>query len=473
MAKAEMRAANSSTAPRSLLAFSLASFPTGAFVITLAVYLPNYFTSALGLPLATVGIVFAVIRLFDIGVDPLLGIAMDHTRTPIGRYRPWLMAAIPVLLVATAALYLKTSPVSPLYLAVWLIVLYAGYSMMMLSLAAWASVLVVEYHARSRIYGWLYTIGILGSVAVLLLPQLTATLWPHAPVKGVPLMGWFLLLFVPLALGATVSFAHEPERPHRAMSERISLKDYLSLFLRPEMRRILFAVLFCVMGPAITAPLYIFFFEQARAYTATETSWLLMIYLAAGFFGPPFWMRIAHRLGKHPTVIVASVCYGLAQTGLLMLPAAHVAEMSVAMFLVGFVASSFVFLLRAMVADVSDDVLLETRKDRTGLLYALETSTEKIGSTVSVGIAYALLPLFGFNAAAGAVNTPHAIWGLELCYLGPPSLSVLIGGLAMWGYKLDERRHAAIRAALDAEKLSDQVSTEALSALAPEHAAGD
>ncbi|MGC8535477.1 MAG: MFS transporter [Rhizomicrobium sp.] len=472
MAQAGMNAAKSSEAPRSLLAFSLASFPTGAFVITLAVYLPNYFTSALGLPLATVGAVFAIIRLFDIGVDPLLGIAMDHTRTPIGRYRPWLMAAMPVLLVATAALYLKTTPVSAFYLAVWLIVLYAGYSMMMLSLAAWASVLVVEYHARSRIYGWLYTIGILGSVAVLLLPQVTATLWPTAPVKGVPLMGWFLIVFVPLALGATATFAHEPERPRTAHSERVSIKDYLALFLRPEMRRILFSVLFCVMGPAITAPLYIFFFEQARDYTATQTSWLLMIYLAAGFFGPPLWMRVAHRLGKHPTVIVASVCYALAQTFLLMLPPAHVAEMSVAMFMVGFVASSFVFLLRAMVADVSDDVLLETEKDRTGLLYALETSTEKIGSTVSVGIAYALLPLFGFNAAAGAINTPHAIWGLELCYLGPPSLSVLIGGLAMWGYKLDERRHATIRRELDERRLSETNAQLPTAKLAESPAAG-
>lgn len=470
MAQSGSRSQKASAAPRSLLAFSLASFPTGAFVITLAVYLPNYYTSALGLPLATVGIVFAIIRLFDIGVDPLLGIAMDHTRTSIGRYRPWLMAAMPVLLVATAALYLKTTPVSPYYLAAWLIVLYAGYSMMMLSLAAWASVLVVEYHARSRIYGWLYAIGIVGSVAVLLLPQVTATLWPSAPARGVPLMGWFLIVFVPLALGATVSFAHEPERPRTAHFERVSLRDYLALFMRPEMRRILFAVLFCVMGPAITAPLYIFFFEQARHYSGAETNWLLMLYLGAGLVGPPFWMRIANRLGKHPTVVVASICYAIAQAGLLSLPAAHVAEMSVAMFIVGFIASSFVFLLRAMVADVSDEVLLETEQDRTGLLYALETSTEKIGSTVSVGIAYALLPLFGFNAAAGAVNTPHAIWGLEMCYLVPPVASVLIGGVAMWGYKLDERRHAAVRSALDARSSAEHESPQGSAAFTPQHA---
>jgi Na+/melibiose symporter-like transporter len=84
------------------------------------------------------------------------------------------------------------------------------------------------------------------------------------------------------------------------------------------------------------------------------------------------------------------------------------------------------------------------------LLYALVTSTNKIGGTVSVGVAYAILPLFGFVPTEGAVNTPDAIWGLQACYLLPPVACVLIGGLAMWGYKLDETRHAKVRMALGA-----------------------
>jgi Na+/melibiose symporter-like transporter len=103
-----------------------------------------------------------------------------------------------------------------------------------------------------------------------------------------------------------------------------------------------------------------------------------------------------------------------------------------------------------MVADVSDEVRLETGKDRTGLLYALVTSTNKIGGTISVGVAYAILPLFGFVPTEGAINTPDAIWGLQACYLVPPVACVLIGGLAMWGYKLDETRHTKVRLALGA-----------------------
>ncbi|MBV9540328.1 MAG: hypothetical protein JO167_03600, partial [Alphaproteobacteria bacterium] len=47
-------------------------------------------------------------------------------------------------------------------------------------------------------------------------------------------------------------------------------------------------------------------------------------------------------------------------------------------------------------------------------------------------------------------NTDAALWGLKACYLAPPVICVLLGGLAMWTYKLDEKRHAAVRAQLDA-----------------------
>ena len=84
------------------------------------------------------------------------------------------------------------------------------------------------------------------------------------------------------------------------------------------------------------------------------------------------------------------------------------------------------------------------------MMYAMVTSTNKVGSTLSVGVAYLILPLFGFVAKEGYHNTPDAIWGLQACYLAPPVICVLIGGLAMWGYKLDEKRHAEIRTALSA-----------------------
>ena len=447
--------------------FAAGALPVGALVTTLGVYLTNYYASHIGISLAAVGGAFMAVRLLDISLDPLLGMAMDWTRTPFGKYRPWLAASAPVLLFTVWMVYFPDKGVGTGYLIGWLLVLYLGYSMLTLSQAAWGAALVGEYHQRSRVYGWIQAVGVVGAIGVLIVPIVISVLWKNAPLKGVPLMGCFI--FVTIILGAltTVFFAPEPEKAVFTKTERFGIRDYLALVARPEMLRIMCADMFCTLGPAITAPLYLFFFEQARGYTLPQANILLLFYIVAGLFAPSFWARVARRFGKHQTIRIASLCYVVAQSALLLLPRAHFVPMMGAMFMVGFVASAFGFLVRAMIADVSDEVRLETGKDRTGLLYALVTSTNKIGGTLSVGVAYAILPMFGFIPTEGAVNTPDAIWGLQACYLVPPVLCVLIGGFAMWGYKLDETRHAQVRIALGA---SDAIAgaKDALQSLAGE-----
>lgn len=434
--------------PLRLAAFSSAGLPVGALIISLAVYLPHYYTSELGLPLATVGAAFALVRLLDICLDPVLGVVMDRTRTRIGRFRPWLIASVPVLMLAIAAAYLPPKNAGSLYLIGWLLVLYAGYSMLLLAHLSWGAVIVEEYNARSRVYGWIQVVAGLGGLVILLLPALIAALWPAVQLHGVRLMGWFLIALVPLTVALT-STTPEPLRESRK-EERTKLRDYWEVVKRPSMVRVLLADLFTTLGPAITAPLYLFFFEQARGYTPVQSNWLLMFYIGATFVGPALWARAAVKFGKHQSVMGGAVAYAIAQTGLLLLPAAQPVAMAIAMFTVGFIASGFPLLVRAMLADVTDEVLLDTGRDRTALLYSLITSTAKIGSTLSVGIAYTILPLFGFVAANGVINSPEAIWGLEACYLVPPVVCVALGGLAMWGYKLDAARHSEIRTGLDA-----------------------
>jgi Na+/melibiose symporter-like transporter len=436
--------------PGRIATFAAGALPVGALVTTLGVYLTNYYASHIGIPLAAVGGAFMIVRLLDISVDPLLGMAMDWSRTPWGKYRPWLAAAAPLLLFTVWMIYFPDKGVGTGYLIGWLLLLYLGYSMLTLSQAAWGAALVAEYHQRSRVYGWIQAVAVVGAIGVLLVPVGLPLIWKSVPLRGVPLMGCFIFAAIILGTMTTVLFAPEPEKAVLAKSERFGPKDYLALIARPEMLRIMCADMFCTLGPAITAPLYLFFFEQARGYTLAQANVLLLFYIVAGLFGPAFWSRVARRFGKHLSIRIASLCYVVAQSTLLALPEAHLYPMMAAMFSVGFVASAFAFLVRAMVADVSDEVRLETGKDRTGLLYALVTSTNKVGGTISVGVAYAILPLFGFIPTEGAVNSPQAIWGLQACYLIPPVACVLIGGFAMWGYKLDEKRHSEIRLALGA-----------------------
>jgi GPH family glycoside/pentoside/hexuronide:cation symporter len=96
------------------------------------------------------------------------------------------------------------------------------------------------------------------------------------------------------------------------------------------------------------------------------------------------------------------------------------------------------------------------------------TSVEKIASALSIGLTFTILSFVGYNAKEGAHNTPAAIHNLELVYLLGPIFFVMLGGACYIGYKLDHKRHAEIRAALDErDALTPQALAQAQAAEFP------
>jgi Na+/melibiose symporter-like transporter len=430
-------------------AFASAALPVGAVQLPLAVFLPKYYASHIGLSLAAVGFAFTFVQLVAIGFDPMLGIGMEWTRTRIGRFRPWLLSSVPVLVLGTVMVFLVRPGVSTIYLTGWLLFFFFGYSMSLLATTAWGAVLVPNYNERSRLYAWLQFSGLTGAVSLLSLPPILTNIF-HADQEAVMhAMGWFLIVAAPLTAFLAVAFVREPSlaSPKR---ETFSWRDYYALIVQPSMARILIANFFLTLGPAMTGALYFFFFCDARDYTPGQATILLFIYLAAGLAGAPFFAWVAGRIGKHRALGLAAALNVVTQIGLLMLPKASMGLMVPAMFIVGFIANCYQLILNAMVADVCDEVRLDAGKDRTALLYSLMTCTLKIGSAVPVGITFPILGAIGFNAAEGAVNTPQALRGLELCFVAVPVLVIVLGALAMWGYRLDRTRHTDIRMKLDA-----------------------
>ncbi|CAN7248942.1 MFS transporter [Phenylobacterium sp. LjRoot164] len=429
-----------------VMAFSSTALPIAAIGLVMAVYLPRFFAGQLGLSLAAVGLAFTIVRLIDLAIDPILGMAMDRTRTRFGRYRPWLLAGGPIVMVAAYMLFMAHPGITEAYLIEWLLVLYLGVSILTLAQAAWGASLATDYHDRSRVYGVIQAVGVIGAVLILLLPLALGKRGEGA--NGVHAMGWFCILLIPVTLALCTLFTPERVAPDSG-KERVTLRDYWDLIRRPEMARLIFADLFMALGPGTTAALYLFFFHDARGYTGQQTGVLLVFFIGAGLVGAMFWGWLAQKIGKHRALIVSAVAYAVSQSALMIIPPATMALAIPGMFAVGFVSSAFVLIVRAMVADVADEVRLETGKERVGLLYALVTTTQKIGTAITVGISFTVLDLVGYNAAEGATNTPEAIRGLELCYVFAPIILVFFGGAAFIGWKLDAKRHAEVRRQLD------------------------
>ena len=432
-----------------LFAFSAGSIPAYLLVGVMGVYLPKFYASHLGISLLVLGGAIAVIRLADLGVDLALGILMDKTKTPMGRYRPWYLLGLPVLALAVFKVFNPPLDAGVGYLFVWYTLLYLAYSLLVLAHSAWAGTITGDYNERSRIFGWMMALGFAGSVIINLLPKVTHGAVNPAVAASIPTIGWIIIgsgvICVPLALLLA------PERaPPVARKERLTLKDYAAVITTPSMLRLVLADLFLTLGPGTTAPMYIFFFHEAKKFSLIDVPTLLIFYVAAGVIGAPLWGRLAQRIGKHRTVQIACVAYAITQSILMAMPAGQFWLTAVGMASVGFCSSAFILLVRAMVADVADQLRLETGQERSGVLFALVTLTQKFGTSITISIVYPILAYVGFNPKDGAINTPHAIWGLEMCYLFAPVVLVLAGGAMFFGYSLTRERQTEIRAQLDA-----------------------
>lgn len=430
-----------------VLAFACLSIPASPLILILGVYMPRFYAGHMGVSLAAVGAAFFLVRLIDLSFDPLVGVVMDRTRTPIGRYRPWVILGAPILMVAVWKLFAPAAGVGLGYLTLWLLIFYVGNSVYTLGQAAWGAVIAVDYHQRSRVYGWSQAVGVAAAVAYLLLPFLTHGRLQPGKHESMAAIGEMLIIALPASLAVTLLLT--PEKvAQKTGGAGFAIGDYLAAVSRPEMLRIIGADLALTLGPGTTAPIFLFFFHDAKGFSIAVAGTLLVFYIGAGLIGSPFWASLSRRLSKHRTVQLACVCYAIAQTTLMALPKGLYLPTAIGMFAVGFCASAFVPLVRAMVADVADEIRLQTSKDLTSVLYAMVTTTAKVGGALAIGVILPILGLVGYNAADTAVNTPHAIWGLEMCYLFAPIIFVVVGGAMFFGYRLDAAKHAKVREAL-------------------------
>lgn len=438
-----------------LIAWGGAGLPVAALGLPLVVYLPPYYAGTLGLPLATVGLIFAVVRLVDIPFDPLIGAMMDRSRSRWGQFRPWMVGGGVLLMLGAWLAFMAQPGASAVATFFSLLLLYIGYSGVNLAQVSWGSRLSPDYGERARIFGYWTVFNVFGLLTVLFIPPIVGAISPGAgPSAGVHAIGWFIVALIPITIFACARFVPEGEAPGE--QHALSLSAIASLLTDHRMFRLLALDLLLSVAPGITGALFLFFFSAARGIPQSTASLLLLCYFIAGLVAAPFWIRLARGWGKHRAVSLAAVWAGVALLGVLLIPRESIIGFAIAMAISGIPYAAPNFLLRAMMADLNDAQRLDRQEaglpgsDHTGLNFAVLTATQKLGFAVPVGLTYPLLALVGFNATPGAANSSGAILGLEILFVGPSLLLTLVAAVLAWKWPITAAAHAAIRERLAA-----------------------
>lgn len=431
---------------RMLAAYAGPGLPVAALGLPLVIYLPPYYAGELGLDLAAVGFVFFIVRMLDMPLDPLLGHWMDGTRTRWGRFRPWLVAGGATLVVATVAVFFAASGVTAWYLFGWLMLLFAGHSMLNVSHIAWGATLSDDYHQRSRVYGWWMGGQLVGLITVLVLPAVLGQIMDDAP-RPVFLMGGFILAVIPLTVIGALLGAREGAA--RAAHPRIAWADIRRLLANRVLARLLLADVLVNLAPGVTGALFEFVFVRLLGFSASEAAVLLLVYFGSGLAALPVWLRLAGRIGKHRAAAASCLLGALLHLAAwLLFDAGHPGLSYAAIAMAGIPYAAPGFLLRAMLADVGDEERLASGADRIGLLNAVLTTAMKLGYALPVGLLFPVLALVGFSADASAPSAPGSLLWVEGFWIALPPLLLIAAAWVLARLPLSAARHAEVQAAL-------------------------
>jgi glycoside/pentoside/hexuronide:cation symporter, GPH family len=446
--------------PRELLAFALISIPLAMGGLPLGLYLIPYYTSELGISLASIGVIILLTRTTDVFTDPLIGTLSDATPDRLGRRGIWILLGLPLMGFSTLAVFNPPEQVGHIYLFVSVALLYLGWTLISIPLSAWAAELSPDYHERSRITGARSLAGSTGLLIVMSLPLIMAylvsqgftSLAPERPGSLQPMLkiiAWSTLaslcLFGPLLL-----FVVPQARFSR--KSRINLRQALKLVWKNKpFMRLLAAGVTNHVGWYCISTLYVFFLAHYLKATTQQWSALLIVYFVCGMIGTPLIVKLASKVNKHKLMAVLSL-YMIAvfSTVLLMQPGQWKYYIFIQVFC-GMVANIGNVLVPSMAADVIDQDTVESGQQRGALFMALWGTADKIALAIAAGLTLPFLQFLGFDPSVD--NTPQGLKALQYTYTLVPIFFLTWSAWLIWHFPITREHQEKLRARISSEQL--------------------
>ncbi len=412
--------------PGQLLAYGLPGLPLAILLLPLFVILPTYYADDLGLGLATVGGVLFFARIWDVVSDPLVGYLSDRTRSRWGQRRPWLVAGAPLAMIGTWALFHPPAGVGGVYLLTATLVLYLGGTMIMLPYTAWAAELSSDRHERSRIAAAREVAIVIGTLAAIALPAGLGL----SRVEIVDGTAWALVILIPLAVAAAVTLLPDPQPA--SVPGRGNLRGLVGMFRNRPFRLLVSA--YFVNGVAYGLPATLFLLYVEHVIGRPDWAWiLLIIYFAGAIAGLPAWLFLSRRIGKRRTWIAS-----MAMATLGFWPAVLLGDGDLGWFIAicvvtGLPLGAELVMPPSMQADVVERDARETGARRTATMFGIWGIATKVPLAVGVGIAFPLLALAGFDAAAES-NPAASLFVLAALYGLLPVAFKLVAIAVIWRF---------------------------------------
>lgn len=418
-----------------IIALSAPAMLFAGFQIPMSVYAPAFLAEHVGLSLASIGTIMLIGRLWDMINDPILGLLSDATHTPIGRRRPWILAGAPIAMLGTWQIYFADTGSTFGEILIWMIVLYTGWTMFIVAHGAWGVEISDNYDERSRIFGF----KMLAVAAALPLfaigPAILERTTSATLADQMQLMGWIVIVGMPLAIAWLLWITPEPECAPSKLSWAALGESYFVVFKRPAFALISAAYFFVGMSDAIGSTVYLFFVRDGLGLPDWAATFLVVQALF-GFLSIPLWYWISRKTNKRVALIgVLTIQVVLAPVPL-FLPAGDLSAFAAYTAVKGMIWGAEYMLLRSIVSDLVDVDASRSGENRAGVFYASFNLTMGLAGAIgSAGLLWGLAHI-GFDPRAVATERVSFAPQLRAFAAFAPLVCALLGLILVFAFRM-------------------------------------
>ena len=445
---------------------------------TMNIFVLFYATAVCGLPGGLAGLAIGAGVVIDAIVNPLIGSLSDGWRSRFGRRVPFMAISLVPIILTFNLIFALPSGLGQMALFLWLMLLSVSLrvalSLFTVPYLAMGAELTDDYNERSSVAAWRWGIGILGTVAVILLGYGVFFAGPGGTSQRDAYLPLTMTLSLILLIGAAAAIrqglmARSLTQPAEAPVEAIHLRlfDELREIFRSRTFRVLFAagLLFNIeagIHQALGLHVITYFWQlQAGQIQTLGMVSVLGLIIAAPLAGP-----LLKRFEKRTMLIFSMIgmvtCHALPATlkllGLMPFTGHALIGFLAAIALAGgaLMAMSIISFV-SIIPDAADKHEYDFGTRREGLYFAGWSFATKAATGAGVLVAGLVLQLVDFPRNL-AEQGPAAILSKGTAELlafahGPGAALLSLGGIAMvLFYRIDRQTHGRIITELTARR---------------------
>lgn len=399
--------------------YGLLGLPLAFVALPLYVVLPNHYAKEFGMPLATLGLILLLARLFDAFIDPLLGKLSDKlfaksTKSVLA------FAAIAGGFLAFGFVMLFFPPVvvrqNQTMLIAWaaamLLITYVAYSALSIAHQSWGAMLGGLEAQRSRLVAWREGLGLIGVILASILPVAAGLILSTATFIIALAVGWFAWA---QSIKPTTSLLNTSTHSIFKPFKQIAFKRLLAVFVLNG------------IASAVPATLILFFVQDRLQAPKQMEAVFLGTYFICAALAVPLWLRMIQRFGLAKSWLIGMVLSVAVFAWAMQLGSGDTVAFIVICALSGIALSADLTIPSALLAGVIGDAGDRGRAE--GAYFGWWNFATKLNLALAAGLTLPLLDLMGYTPGT---QQPQALAALTIVYCLVPIAIKIVAALTLY-----------------------------------------